>query len=225
MYLHKIIPDEEHLRKYKRQYEKDAYFIHEQIWQLASLSKNQKRDFLYRVEYDAYKNVKSILLLASHPVQSTHEMQIQVSPLYNPQIIEGEVLHFKLRANPVVKRKENGKPKEYGLIIDAKHQLKKKGLVCGEDYSLDEIIHKKGLEWLERKGIQHGFFVENWNVAVGGDDEYLVSAEGKNNFLIRTLDFEGKLTVRNTGLFIKALFGGVGSAKAFGCGLLMVRRA
>jgi len=225
MYLHKIIPDAGHLKKYKRQYEREAYFIHEKIWQLVSRSKNQKRDFLYRVEYDAYKNVKSILLLASHPVQSTDEMQIQVSPTYDPQITVGELLHFRLRANPVVKRKENGKSKEYGLIIDAKHQLKKKGLECSEDYSLDEIIHEKGMEWLERKGIQHGFHVENWNVAVGSDDEYSVNANGKNNFLIRTLDFEGKLTVTDTGLFIKALFQGIGSAKAFGCGLLLVRRA
>jgi len=224
MYLHKIIPDEGHLKKTKRQYEKDAYFGHEKIWQLVSRSKNKKRDFLYRVEYDAYKNVKAILLLAGHPVQSTDEMIVHISPLYNPQIAERECLHFKLRANPVVKRKENGKAKEYGLIIDAKHRLKKKGLVCGEDFSLDEIIHEKGMEWLERKGIQHGFYVENWNVAIGRDDEYSVNAKGKNKFLIRTLDFEGRLIVTDTELFMKALFGGIGSAKAFGCGLLLVRR-
>jgi len=225
MYLHKIIPDEKSRKRHKRQYENDAYFIHEKMWRLVSRSNEQKRDFLYRVEYDAYKNVKSILLLASTPLQSAKEMQVQVSPLYSPQIVEGEVLHFKLRANPVVKRKENGKSKEYGLIIDAKHQLKKNGLECGQDYSLDEIIHEKGMEWLERKGIQHGFYVENWNVAVGGDDEYSVNTKDKNNFLIRTLDFEGKLIVTDTKLFIKALFCGIGPAKAFGCGLLMVRRA
>ena len=38
------------------------------------------------------------------------------------------------------------------------------------------------------------------------------------------LDFEGVLTVVEPGLFIDALNIGIGSAKAFGCGLMMVKR-
>lgn len=224
MYLHKIIPDEPHRKMYKKQYETDAYFTHEKIWLLVSRSKNQKRDFLYRVEYDAYKNIKFILLLARNPVQSTDEMDVHVSPLYRPQIDDDESLHFKLRANPIVKRKENGKAKEYGLVIDAKHQLKKRNIRCGEDYSLDGLIHEKGLSWLERKGLQHGFSVKNWGVAIVEGNEYFVNQKHKKDFLIRTLDLEGKLTVTDTELFKKALYGGIGSAKAFGCGLMLVRR-
>lgn len=224
MYLHKIIPNEKYRNKYKRQFEKDAYFVHDLIWRLVSLDKNQKRDFLYRAEYDAYNHVKHLLLLATHIIQSTNEMDVIVSPFYNPQIIEGESLRFKLRANPIVKRTENGKQKEYGLIIDAKHQMKKKNLVCGEDYALDELIHEKGISWLERKGLQHGFSVENWNVAIGNDNEYLINSNEKKKFVIRTLDFDGKLIVMDSELFSKALCGGVGSAKSFGCGLLSIAR-
>ena len=225
MYLHKIIPDGEHRKKYKRQYENDAYFVHDFIWRLVSRSKSQKRDFLYRVEYDEYKNVKYLLLLTTHIIQSTGNMEIVVSPLYNPQIAEGQSLRFKLRANPIVKRKENEKQKEYGLIIDAKHQLKKKNLVCGVDYALDELIHEKGMSWLERKGLQHGFSVKNWEVSVSEDNEYSINSKDNKDFKIRTLDFEGKLTITDVELFINALHGGIGSAKAFGCGLLSVAKA
>ncbi len=39
-----------------------------------------------------------------------------------------------------------------------------------------------------------------------------------------TLDFEGILTVENTNEFTRMLFAGIGPAKAFGCGLMLVRR-
>lgn len=226
MYLHKIILDKDHAQKYKRQYEKDAYFLHQQIWRLVSRSENQKRDFLYRVEYDQYKNVQSILLLAANKIESTKYMTVYVSTLYDPKIIEGESFRFKLRANPIVKRWENGKLKEFGLIVDAKHKLKREGANCVDDYSLDELIQEKGMKWLVNKGLQHGFTVKNWGVAIGNDWEYDVKAdtEDKRPFLIRTLDFEGILEVTNVEDFKTVLFKGIGSAKSFGCGLLSVSR-
>jgi CRISPR system Cascade subunit CasE len=227
MYLHKIILDKDHARRHKRQYEKDAYFLHQQIWGLVSRSGNQKRDFLYRVEYDQYKNVQSILLLAANKIESTKYMTVYVSPLYDPQIAEGESFRFKLRANPIVKRWENGKLKEFGLIVDAKHKLKTEGTYCVDDYSLDELIQEKGMKWLLNKGLQHGFTVKYWDVAIGNDWEYEVKAatEGKRPFLIRTLDFEGVLKMTDAGKFKLALFNGIGPAKAFGCGLLSLARA
>lgn len=224
MYLHKIILDKAHSQKHKRQYEKDAYFLHQQIWGLVSHSENQKRDFLYRVEYDQYKNVQSILLLAAKKIESTKCMTVYVSPLYDPQITEGESFRFKLRANPIVKRWENGKLKEFGLIVDAKHKREKQGIHCVDDYSLDELIQEKGMKWLVNKGLRHGFTVKNWDVAIGNDWEYAVKAEDKRPFTIRTLDFEGRLEVTDTEKFKTALFKGIGPAKAFGCGLLSLAR-
>lgn len=224
MYLHKITLDKEYAKSHKRQYETDAYFLHQQMWGLISHSVNQQRDFLYRVEYDDYKNVQCILLLATNKVESTKAMSIQVSPLYQPQINSGEHYRFKLRANPVVKRRENGKPKEYGLIVDAKHQLKSQNIHCVDDYSLDELIQTKGMEWLENKGVQHGFAVKNWDVIIGNDAEYEVKASDKKPFVIRTLDFAGQLEVTDSEKFKLALYRGIGSAKAFGCGLLSIAR-
>ena len=40
-----------------------------------------------------------------------------------------------------------------------------------------------------------------------------------------TLDFEGMLTVINPASFLPAIARGFGAAKAYGCGLMLIRRA
>ncbi|MCI0421919.1 MAG: type I-E CRISPR-associated protein Cas6/Cse3/CasE [Acidobacteria bacterium] len=41
---------------------------------------------------------------------------------------------------------------------------------------------------------------------------------------LSTLDFEGVLLVTEPDRFLRALLSGIGPAKAFGCGLMLVRR-
>ena len=223
MYLHKISIDREALNKDRKTYQ-DVYSLHEKIWALVSRNENQKRDFLYRVEYDAYQNIKHIYLLAPNQISSQKNIKLAVSPKYQPQLETGECLYFKLRANPIIKRKENGKAKEYGIIMDAKHQFKKNGQNYQEQFSLDELIHEVGMKWLVRKGEQHGFTVKKFEAKIDNDREYSINSPGRETFTLRTLDFEGILTVIDPGLFTDALYKGIGSAKAFGCGLMLVKR-
>lgn len=223
MYLHKISIDKEALSRDRKIYQA-VYLLHKKIWELVSRNENQKRNFLYRVEYDAYQNIKHIYLLAPHQIASRNNLKIAVSPRYQPQIETGECLYFKLRANPIIKRKENGKAKEYGLVMDAKHQFKKNGQNYLDQFSMDELISDVGIKWLGRKGEQHGFSVKQVDVKIDNDSEYSVSPPGKQAFTLRTLDFEGKLKIVNADRFKKSLFNGIGSAKAFGCGLMLVKR-
>lgn len=223
MYLHKITIDSESLRRDRKIYQ-DVYLLHKKIWELVSRNENQKRDFLYRVEYDAYQNIKHIYLLAPNQISSQKNIKIAVSPRYQPQLETGEFLFFKLRANPIIKRKENGKAKEYSLVMDAKHQFKKNGQNYQEQFSLDELIHDVGMKWLIRKGEQHGFSVKQFEIRTNNDCEYSVKLPGKKVFKLRTLDFEGKLKIVDADRFKKSLFNGIGSAKAFGCGMMMVKR-
>lgn len=223
MYLHKVSIDREALSRDRKIYA-DVYSLHQKIWALVSWNRNQKRDFLYRVEYDTYQKIKHIYLLAPNQISSQNNIRIAVSPKYQPQLEAGEFLYFKLRANPIIKRKENGKAKEYGIIMDAKHQFNKNGQNYQKQFSLDELIHDVGIKWLVRKGEQHGFSVKQFEVIIDNDCEYPVKPPGKQAFTLRTLDFEGRLKIVDTDRLKKALFEGIGSAKAFGCGLMLVRR-
>ena len=80
------------------------------------------------------------------------------------------------------------------------------------------------MKWLVRKGEQHAFSVKQFEVRINNDCEDSVKPLGKKVFTIRTLDFEGRLKIVDSDRFKKALFQGIGSAKAFGCGLLLIRR-
>jgi CRISPR system Cascade subunit CasE len=223
MYLHKISIDKEALIKDRKRWQ-DAYLLHQKIWTIASRSQNQKRDFLYRVEYDTYQNIKCIYLLAPNQITSQNGVKVTVSPRYQPDIETNERLYFKLTANPIIKRKENGKAKEYSLIMDAKQRFKIDKQDYLDQYSLDELIYDVGIKWLTRKGEQHGFAVKRFEVIINNDREYNIKPIGRQEYILRTLDFSGMLTVTDPSLFLKALYEGIGSAKGFGCGLMMVKR-
>lgn len=223
MYLHKISVDKESSIKKRKKWH-DAYSLHQKIWALASQDKKQKRNFLYRVEYDSYQNVKDIYLLAPYQITSQNGVKVAISPRYQPKIEKNERLSFKLTANPIIKRKENGKAKEYSLIMDAKQRFKINKQDYLDQYSLDELIYDVGIKWLNRKGEQHGFLVKRFEVIINNEREYNIRPIGRQEYTLRTLDFSGILTVTDPSLFLKTLYKGVGSAKSFGCGLMMVKR-
>jgi CRISPR system Cascade subunit CasE len=80
------------------------------------------------------------------------------------------------------------------------------------------------MKWLVRKGEQHAFSVKQFEVRINNDCEDSVKPLGKKVFTIRTLDFEGRLKIVDSDRFKKALFQGICSAKAFGCGMMLVKR-
>ena len=223
MYLHKIDFDDESF-KFDRKVDQDIYSLHQKVWGIVNYRKHQKRDFLYRVEYDAYQNIKFLYLLAPKVVTSQKNLKVAVSPRFEPKVESGENLYFKLRANPIVRKKGNGRAKDCDIIMDAKHQFKRKGQNYLNMFSMDELIHNVGMKWLITKGEIHGFAVKEFDISIGNQQEYTVKANGKNNYLLRTLDFQGRLRIVDAECFITTLFRGIGRAKAFGCGLMLVRR-
>jgi CRISPR system Cascade subunit CasE len=223
MYLHQIFLDNKAFNGDHKD-DLDIYTLHQKIWGIVSKSKHQKRDFLYRVEFDAYQNIKFVYLLAPYQVKPQENYKIMVSPKFRPQVETGESLYFKLRANPIVKKKENGRAKECDIIMDAKHKFKRRGQSYLGMFSMDELIHNEGINWLSKKGTHHGFSVKIINVKIDNYRRYSIRAVGKQSFTLGTLDFEGKLKITDADCFKKTLFRGIGSAKAFGCGLILVRR-
>ena len=53
--------------------------------------------------------------------------------------------------------------------------------------------------------------------------EQSIAAKHPRDIRFSTVDFSGELLVTNPQLFNLALYNGLGHAKAFGCGLLLVR--
>ena len=87
--------------------------------------------------------------------------------------------------------------------------------------------------WLRKKGDCNGFELVTGG-SVNGRERLKFQAESYRwhampkkgrNAGFSTVDFEGELRVTEPILFKELLFKGMGPAKAFGCGLMMIRRA
>ena len=128
------------------------------------------------------------------------------------RIAKGQRWHFKLRANPVRKAKEDrGRRRRNGGIV---------GKVQGH------VTVDQQLQWLIDRSASHGFAI----LCDQNDrPDVVVRERHKENFkradatvTLATVVFEGCLEVTDAELFCKTLCQGIGRAKGFGCGLLTI---
>lgn len=119
---------------------------------------------------------------------------------FAPVFRAGQVLRFRLRANPTVKRQG----KRFGLIKE-----------------------EEQLAWLQQKGEAGGF--EPISVIVIPErlmsDKMTDSAGNKHDLTLNAIRFDGSLRVTDPATFRCTLEQGIGSGKGFGFGLLSVAPA
>jgi CRISPR system Cascade subunit CasE len=201
---------------------KDAYSYHKTIWNLFSDDPNKKRDFLYRI--DSTGRTPVIYTVSSNkPVDSFEIWDIE-SKHYSPVLRQGQKLGFTMRVNPIVSRRdEQGRQHRHDVIMDAKMRLRNETVKPG-DQSLADVIYQEGMKWLESRCVPHGFSVSTKNVMIEGYQQFQFSKQkGGHEVRISTLDYSGILEVTQPDYFLNSLYEGIGPAKGFGCGLLMVR--
>ncbi len=202
----------------------DNYTAHQNIWSLFKGRPDDKRDFIFRRD-DEGAWPRFYIVSSVEPVDSSGSWGID-SKLYAPKLYAGQRLSFTLRANPVRKRKaENGKGKRHDVVMEVKTELGKSGKPRKEWPAVANIAQDKGIEWLNARAGKHGFSINDNEVRVDGYRQHS-SFKGKGKSAIRfsTLDFTGLLEVTDQGKFLKSLFEGIGPAKGFGCGMMMVRK-
>lgn len=141
----------------------------------------------------------------------------------------------------ITRKNDAGKSQRHDVVMQAKKQLlaehglsKDAKWAEWEDESnrplLYELVQKHCAEWLAGVAKRNGF-----EIALTDKEEpqrklqvdaYEQCKVGKRDHNIRfsAVDFSGELLVTNAELFHLALCNGLGHAKAFGCGLLLVRR-
>ena len=217
------------------------YQIHSMIWELFSESEDQKRDFLYRMDI---KNSRPVIYTVSQrePNYLGNLWNIETKP-YNPQISEGMSLGFTLRANPVVKKTVpsnkgmKGKQSRHDVVMDAKWRIREKSGKDAGAVNMSKLIQQEGFRWLANRSDRCGFSIDPKNDFEEDSDEesrkVRVDAYTQHKFIqgakkraisLSTLDYTGVLTVTDKGKFTEALYHGIGPAKGFGCGLMMIRR-
>jgi CRISPR system Cascade subunit CasE len=240
MYFSVITPEEHLLRQAAHELAQSSYTEHQWLWKFFPSSADQKRDFIFR-RHEQEQMPRFYVVSQRPPKAFSEAWQVQ-SRAYDPQLQEGQRLSFHLRANPVITRKNDaGKSQRHDVVMQAKKQLlTEHGLSMDAKWAdwkdesnkplLYELVQKHCAEWLDGVAKRNGF-----EIALTDEEEpqrklqvdaYEQSKAGKRDHNIRfsAVGFSGELLVTNPELFHLALFNGVGHAKAFGCGLLLVRR-
>lgn len=114
-----------------------------------------------------------------------------------------------------------------------KQLLAERGLNRWTDWSdsdadkplLYDLVQQSCTHWLVRRSEGCGFRVlDSQDSEKLRIDGYSQQRADKKNIRFSTVDFSGVLEVVNPELFEKMLIQGIGKAKAFGCGLMLIRR-
>ena len=222
----------------------DPYGQHRLVWTFFDLPREGRRDttpFLFRAEVS--DGLPILYLLSSTQPQDPNGKWHIESKEYRPRLAAGERLAFKLRANPTVKRPGDvrldtdgtqkvrttgpkaGQPKckveRHDVVMDAKRKMSWTSLAPDDKPPLAEIEYEAGSCWLRSREERLGCEFDTGRLEAHG---HAIHRMRKRGITLSTLDFEGELRITDAVRFTETLFQGIGPAKAFGCGLLLVRR-
>jgi len=199
---------------------KDSYQIHSLVWDLFGDDPEQKRDFLFRTQENG--SLPEFLVVSEREPVNQHAVWDIVTKEYLPRLMKGQRLSFILRANPVVKRKdESGKQSKHDVVMDYKIRLRNEENVSA---SLVEIVQNAGFVWLSTRAEEYGFLVKEGEIIADGYRQHSFrKRKGSNVIRFSTLEFSGLLEVLDADMFLKTLYNGIGSGKGFGCGMMLVK--
>ena len=122
---------------------------------------------------------------------------------FDLNLVSGQVLAFRLRANPTVKRRFNEKDhKRVGIYSE-----------------------EKQIEWLKRKGEQGGFRVLSVRTSNQGTvNGYIRRDEERHKLKLLAVQFDGLLQVTDPNRLRETVRQGIGSGKSLGFGLPSLAR-
>ncbi len=195
----------------------EAYRDHALMWKLFA-GDDRPRDFVFRRNQVSGGKDIYYVVSARPPRDVPGLFRLQSKP-YAPTGEQGACLRFDLRANPVVTRRARADApgKRHDVLMNAKQAYD------GEPEHRADFIQQAAVDWLLRKA-------EGWGLAVRPET---VAAEAYTQHKLRhrqrsiefsSLDYQGVAYVEDAELLGRALREGVGHARAFGCGLLLVKR-
>jgi CRISPR system Cascade subunit CasE len=221
-----------------------AATTHGLIWTLFADRPDRTRDFLWREGEGGW-----FYTLSSRPPEDRHGLfEIDAPKPFAPALSAGDRLGFALRVNATVAKGgapgRNGEPgvrgKPCDIVMDALHALGAPG-GDGRAEARQRVLVPTAYDWLARQGERHGFSLPALPDPRTADDpddvddgcfrvrgyRVLRIERGRRAQPLRAgvLDLEGVLHVDDVEAFLGMVRGGLGRAKAFGCGLMLIRRA
>ena len=189
------------------------------VWSLFADRPDRRRDFLWRRMEDG-----TFLVLSARRPEDRHGLfEIDEPKAFAPALVSGDRLRFSLRANPTMRKaKEPGQrhAPRHDVVMDALHPLPDGARAEGRMAA----IRDKGFNWLARQGSKAGFEIQEDGLLCEGYRQHRIFRSAGKPLTFSSLDFEGVLEIDEPDLLIPAIARGFGPSKAFGCGLMLIRR-
>jgi CRISPR system Cascade subunit CasE len=193
---------------------------HRLVWTLFGDTADRQRDFLWRED----KPGQFMLLSARRPEPGLL-FTLETKP-FAPLLEPGDRLRFMLRVNPTVTRAQPGRLRgiRSDVVMDALKPLAKTERAAERA----ALISSAAADWLCERATDSGFALEA--MTADGFEQMKVArataADPKRPPIrFSVLDLEGVLAVTDPARFVAAVAAGFGRARAFGCGLMLIRRA
>lgn len=187
---------------------------HNLLWSVFADGPERRRDFLWRADSDG-----SYLALSARTPKQLDLFELHEIKEFAPSLAPGDRLDFLLRAN-ATRMKRGGK--RVDVVMDALNEVPRGARASARM----EAAQREGAEWLERQGGNAGFRLIDASVQ-DYSTETIPDPRGRRAGALRfgILDMTGQVEVSDPTLFISQIGQGFGRAKAFGCGLMLIRRA
>lgn len=194
---------------------RNPYEFHRQLWrffprepkEVRQSGEDIRQGFLFRVEEHRTGRPARILVQSRRAPEVAPDLVLIGTREFHPQPSARQRLAFLLTANPIK------------TIVDAEREQKpgKKSEKC----RVPLIREEDQREWLSRK-LTGAAKVEATTVQ---PHPPLYFRKRNRGGKLATVTYEGILCVTDTECFLSLLENGIGPAKGFGCGLMLVRRA
>ncbi|HAM72628.1 MAG TPA: type I-E CRISPR-associated protein Cas6/Cse3/CasE [Verrucomicrobiales bacterium] len=185
---------------------RDTYDWHQRVWQAFGGREGAERDFLIRV--DRKEEAYRVLILSLSPPAKPDWCPTDCfsSKVIPESFFCHERYRFSLLANPTRKvRVENadGSRKKNGRRMPLTQR--------------DDLV-----AWLGRKAETGGFHIERNSLRTIPRGREFFHKDAHVHGMHAAVEFQGELTVTDAGQFRGTVVRGIGSAKAFGFGLLVL---
>jgi CRISPR system Cascade subunit CasE len=228
---------------------RNPYEQHRTLWQLfaepgqgksqGNATHSADRQFLFRQNRDpalARRGMGEFILISNRPALADTRFVMQAKA-YRPQLKTGDSLHFLLRAEvlaSIAQKVDGVRGKRHDPMLsalksaapEARGALRKLWLHGESDQEAN--ISQPALlisDWLAPKLARLGFALDLQSSRAERHETVQLKRDGKGKEIcFSEADFQGQLRVTDPAPATLAALGGIGHSKAFGCGLLLLRR-
>ena len=197
---------------------------HRLIWSVYSDGKDRRRDFLWR-----HDGRGRFFVLSARRPRMSELFEAPETKVFDPELRTGDRLQFSLRANAtkdraVVSRMKQDERRGKSRRVDVVMDLMRSAPEAERRAEIRSAIAQAAAEaWMASQGAAKGFAVRS--TVVEGYSTIELGRLRREGATFGILDLRGEIEVTDPDTFLTALGVGFGRAKAWGCGLMLIRRA